>query len=92
MLPQLGVGGCTPTPKKLSADSSSMLRPTASVIDTTIEAVAAGGDGDGELDRGMRADAGTVKASIRNRRSGWAWGSKRAAMDGHVARGPSSMP
>ena len=31
MLPQLAAGGCTPTPKKLSADSSRMLRAIASV-------------------------------------------------------------
>ena len=34
MLPQLACGGRTPTPKKLSADSSKMPRATASVIET----------------------------------------------------------
>ena len=34
MLPQLAVGGCTPTPKKLSALSIRMPRPTASVVAT----------------------------------------------------------
>ena len=34
MFPQLARGGCTPTPKKLSADSSRMPRATASVSET----------------------------------------------------------
>ena len=42
MLPQLACGGRTPTPKKLSADSSRMPRATASVIDTTTACAAFG--------------------------------------------------
>ena len=42
MLPQLACGGRTPTPKKLSADSSRMPRATASVIETVTACAAFG--------------------------------------------------
>src|SRR5712691_10357374 len=42
MLPQLACGGRTPTPKKLSADSSRMPRATASVSETITACAAFG--------------------------------------------------
>ena len=42
MFPQLARGGCTPTPKKLSADSSRMPRATASVSETMTACAAFG--------------------------------------------------
>ena len=36
ILPQLGIGGCIPNPKKLSTDSSNIIFPTDNVVATEI--------------------------------------------------------